>query len=106
MLLDTVRTYFTLNAKQQAEEEQLLQSSGYGEVRELFKTEFEKFEEEVERRVMRRDKQDVLLLQMSEKFGSVPEALAARVRAVEDPKALDRLLRKLIHAANLDAMGL
>jgi len=163
LLLDTVRTYFALNAAQKAEEERMLQSSRYGEVREMFKTEFERLEEEAERRgreraltefgrleeeaerrgreraltefgrleeeaerrgreraltefgrleeeVERRarvhDKQDVLLQLMGEKFGSVPEWASARVRGLRDAQALDRLLRKLIHADDLAAMGL
>ncbi len=106
LLLGTVRTYFTLSAAQKAEEERLLQSSEYGEVREMFQSEFDKFEEEVERRAVRQAKQEDLLQLLVEKFGSVPEWASARVRDLEDTRMLDRLMRKLIHADSLEAVGL
>ncbi len=106
LLLDTVRSYFVLTAAQKAEEDRLLRLSEYGEVREMFKTEFEKFEEEVEQRVRMHEKQDMLLQLIAEKFGSVPPSAAQRVRGLHDPGALDRLLRKLIHVDDVAALGL
>ncbi len=84
----------------------MLQSEGYGAVRGMLETEFDRLEAEVERRTTVHTKQDDLLHLMAVKFKAVPAAVAARVRALQDTETLDRLLERLIHAENLQAMGL
>jgi hypothetical protein len=50
--------------------------------------------------------QRLLLEQMDEKFGPLPEATEIRVRAIRDGSELDGLARRLLHAASLDELGL
>ncbi len=52
-----------------------------------------------------KDKQDVMIVLMTEKFGEVPESVKERVRRLKDTEALDRHLKSLIHADSLEAMG-
>lgn len=68
----------------------------------MFRTEFEKVEDRAEMRA----KQNVLLMQMGEKFKSVPDAVTRRVRSLEDPDTLDGLLRKLMYVNDLGELGL
>ena len=51
-------------------------------------------------------RREILLAQLSEKFGSVPETTSQRVQSIESTEELDRLLRQLIHANSLTEMGL
>lgn len=49
---------------------------------------------------------DILLAQLSEKFGLVPETTSQKVQSIESKEELDRLLRQLIHANSIEEMGL
>ena len=53
-----------------------------------------------------RAKQDGVLQLLEEKFGHIPARVEKRVRALEDTEALDVLLKQVLHADSLDAMGL
>jgi polyhydroxyalkanoate synthesis regulator phasin len=49
---------------------------------------------------------DILLAQLNEKFGLVPETTSQKVQSIESKEELDRLLRQLIHANSIEEMGL
>lgn len=47
---------------------------------------------------------EILLTQLSEKFGSVPETTSQKVQSIESKEELDRLLRRLIHANSIEEL--
>jgi hypothetical protein len=51
-------------------------------------------------------KQDDVLVLLWEKFGPAPAWVSERVRAVKDAATLDVLLKRVLHADSLEAMGL
>lgn len=53
-----------------------------------------------------RGKQESVLMLIRHKFGSVPEAVAARVRSLEVSETLDALFSRVFSAANLEDTGL
>jgi hypothetical protein len=50
--------------------------------------------------------QDVLLSEMAERFGPVPEATRRRVKSIQDLDKLKEVVKRLIHASSLDDLGL
>ena len=64
----------------------------------------EQGEKRGEKRGIIKDKQDVLLSLMAEKFGPVPRDTATRVRRLRSAAALDRLLVRVLHAGSLEEM--
>ena len=53
-----------------------------------------------------RGRQEVLLKQLKLKFGPVSDALASRVRAIEDIEVLDELAEKILTAERVEDLGL
>lgn len=48
----------------------------------------------------------MVLVQMAERFGPLPEGIEVRVRAIKDPARLDRIVRQLVHAGSLAELDL
>jgi hypothetical protein len=53
-----------------------------------------------------RSRREVLLYQLNEKFGTLPQSISQQVQTIASVEELDRLLRKLIHANSLAEIGL
>lgn len=110
LLLDAVRTYFRLSRAEQAEEQRLLQSGVYGEVREMLNTELGRLEERARREGRqegRREgeaqaRQQALLEILEVRFGPVPEAVAGRIQQVQDLTLLRELTRRAAGANRLE----
>jgi hypothetical protein len=110
ILLDAVRTYFTLNRAEQTVEEQMLLSGPYREVREMLHTELSKLERAAERRGRAEGKaegervalQSVLMEFVHSRFPSAPESFAARIQAIHDPTTLKDLIHRAAVAASLE----
>jgi hypothetical protein len=112
LLLDAVRTYFTLSKAEQAEEQDLLQSRVHGEAKEMLQTELGRLEERARREGRREGKaearqelrevlQRTLTAVVESRFGTVPESLAAQIRQVEEPARLEDLIRHAAVAASV-----
>ncbi len=112
LLLDSVQTYFTLDRSEQTEEERLLQSELYREVRATLHTELGKLERAAERRGRAEGKaegervalQSVLMEFVQSRFPGAPEGLAARIEAIHDPTMLKELIRRAAVAATLEEL--
>lgn len=50
--------------------------------------------------------QDLLLLQMEGRFGSVPKALRRQIKSIQDSEKLKRIGQRLLAASSLDDLGL
>jgi hypothetical protein len=116
LLLDAVRTYFTLSKAEQTEERDLLESMAYGEAKEMLQTELGRLEErarregrregqreseERARQELREVLQRTLTAVVESRFGTVPESLAAQIRQVEEPSRLEDLIRHAAVAASV-----
>jgi hypothetical protein len=110
LLLDAVRTYFTLNRTEQTEEERLLQSGPYREVGAMLQTELSKLERAAERRGRAEGKaegervalQSALIEFVQSRFPTAPESIAARIQAIQDPTVLKELIRRAGGANTLE----
>jgi hypothetical protein len=113
LLLDAVRSYFTLSKAEQAEEERLLQSRAHGEVNEMLQTELGRLEErarregrqegeEQARQQMQEALQRALMGVVESRFAPVPESLAARIRQVEELSRLEELIVRAAAAVSLE----
>ena len=51
-------------------------------------------------------KRETLLTLMRAKFGALPPVVARKVSAIENPRRLDTLLRRVLTAKSVDEMGL
>jgi hypothetical protein len=113
LLLDAVRTYFTLSKAEQAEEQDLLQSRVHGEAKAMLQTELGRLEERARREGRREGKEEARqelreVLQrtltgvVESRFGAVPESLAAQIRQVEDPSRLENLIRHAVVVGSLE----
>ena len=106
LLWDTVRTYFTLSASEQEEEDALLESGKYGEVKTMAETWLGKMEEAAEERGRQEGRQEALRQALVEvlrsRFPLSPESIEMDLRRVQDPAALQRLLSRAATAATLD----
>lgn len=102
LLLDTLRSYFALNSAEQAEEARLLQSGAFAEVREMLDTELGRLEAAAELRgrcdALRRVFQGIV----ADRFSGVSERFSASVDRVQDPAALERLIRRAAVAESLE----
>jgi hypothetical protein len=112
LLLDAVRTYFTLNRAEQTVEEQMLLSGPYREVREMLHTELSKLERAAERRGRAEGKaegervalQGALIEFVQSRFPGAPESIAARIRAIHDRTILKDLIRRAAVADTLEEL--
>jgi hypothetical protein len=98
LLLDTVRSYFSLNRREQAEEERLLESPGRGEINEMLQTELGRMRH---RERLETKRQDLLRI-IRARISGTPEGLAERVGRVRSEAALDRLIERAAVANSLE----
>jgi hypothetical protein len=98
MLPDAVQTYYRLSAAEQEEEQRLLRTERYREVPEMLNTVLGRREAEAERR----GGQNAVLEVLVARFSTVPVSLEERIRRVENPAALRRLIRQAATAASLE----
>jgi hypothetical protein len=102
LLLDAVRSYFTLSRVEQAEEQQLLQSGAYGEVREMLDTELGRLEHAAESRGETRALRTALVAILESRFTIIPEEITTRIDRLERPVAIERLIRRASVAESLE----
>ena len=98
LLWDTVRTYFRLNPAEQEEEQRLIRSGQFGEVREMAETWLGRFEEDAERRAH----QTAIIHVLQARFDVVPDDIEGRIREVRAFGTLERLTRRAATAPSLD----
>jgi len=98
LLLDAVRTYFSLSGREAAEEEQLLQSQTYGEVNEMLQTELGRLEDAAERKAFH----NAIVTVLRSRFTAVPERLMARIGRVQDVAALEELIGRAAVVSSLE----
>ena len=102
LLLDTLRTYFTLSADEQTEERVLLESGPYQEVRSMFDTELGRLEDRAQQKGEQKGLQHALLAVLLSRFPSVPESIQGEIAGLQDPDTLDRLIRRAATASRLE----
>jgi hypothetical protein len=100
ILQNLVRTYLDLTEQQRAHLMARLAEEGATAVAttELTWADRMRGEGRVEGRV------EALLLLLRERFGAVPDPVAARIRAISDPAALDALLVRALHVEHPDEL--
>jgi hypothetical protein len=94
LLLDTVRTYFRLNRREEAEEERLLRSADREEVADMIQTEMGRIRLETLRQA--------LLQVIRSRFPGAPDAMAERVARVRSQDRLNVLIKQAAVANSLE----
>jgi hypothetical protein len=100
-----VRSYFRLNAAEQAQERRLLQSSVNGEVQAMLLTEFGKLEEEAWQRGRQEGLhvvQNALIGILRHHFDDLPAQMEAQIRREEDLDVLNDAIQRALTAASLE----
>lgn len=117
ILVDWVETYVQLSEQDAAEFQRLLDLKGHEEIKAMELTWFGKAEargwekgvaegaETAKKEAMDRMRQ-VVLRQMSQRFGTVPPKVRKKVQTIDSFEALATLAEKVILANSLDDMGL
>jgi hypothetical protein len=97
LLLDAVRSYFTLSKAEQAEEERLLQSRAHGEVNEMLQTELGRLEERA-RREGRQEGEEQARQQMQTELGRLEERARREGRQEGEEQARQQMQEALQRA--------
>jgi hypothetical protein len=98
LLWDAIRTYFRLNPDEEAEEQRLLESSMFGEVKKMAETWLGSMEE-----ATRRDERQAALIEfLRARFDGLPGDIEDRIREVHAFGTLDKLTRRAATAPSLD----
>lgn len=100
LLLDAVRTYFTLSPAEEAEEERLLRSGAAEEVRETMLTELGKLERNARIEGRREGTRLTTLAALEARFGPLPPAAVAAIELLP-PARLRELVVRSYHAESL-----
>jgi hypothetical protein len=98
LLINIIETYMRLSETEEEEFRHLIRREELQEVTHMLTI--------YEERGIIKGKRDALLKQLRFKFGDVPEAIAAKVQAVDTEAELDRLLERVLQATTLADMGL
>jgi hypothetical protein len=103
LLANCVETYLPLEEEEEQREfEELVQQPGYQEVSQMRSV----YEIAGEKRGTVIGRQEAALLQLRRKFGTLPERVEARIRAMETADELDTLLGAILDAGSLEDLGL
>jgi len=94
LLVDTVRSYFRLNRREQVEEAEILRSQPYEEVNEMLQTEFGR---------MRRDtlRENVIEV-IQARFPDAPASISQRIARMQSESRLQEWLRRAAVANSLE----
>jgi hypothetical protein len=106
LLVNVVETYLPLTGTAAEEFEQSLQRPENQRVRQTMKTYFEQDAESAETRGVLREAGEAVLRVFAARFGPVPEAVATRVRQIDDKAVLDALLDRVATATSPAETGL
>ena len=110
LLGNLIRTYLELSPDESERYRKLVARKEYRKVQDVEETWMDRVlrqgEEKGLRTGMTRGKQETLLVLLGQKFGEVPESLAARIRSIESDERLDGFLKRVLDATSLDDMGL
>lgn len=98
LLVDAVETYFVLGPAEQAEEQRLLESGPFKEVKAMYDTVLGRLEHDAERKAL----QHALLTVLRSRFPSAPEGIGEEVGKLHDPEVLERLIRRASTASRLE----
>jgi hypothetical protein len=98
LLINIIETYMRLSETEEEEFRRLIRQEELQEVTHMLTI--------YEERGIIKGKRDALLKQLRFKFGDVPEAVAAKVQAIDTEAALDALLERVLQATTLADMGL
>lgn len=108
LLLNLVETYFPLGADEGKAFERLLLRGEFREVPDMQVTWADRMREEGREQGREAGaleaRRETLLRQLTRKFGPLPEAVAARVNAMQSIAELDTYLDRLVTAGTLDEM--
>ncbi|MGH8066228.1 MAG: Rpn family recombination-promoting nuclease/putative transposase [Candidatus Entotheonellia bacterium] len=98
LLINIIETYMRLSETEDEEFRRLIRQEELQEVTQMLTI--------YEERGIIKGKRDALLKQLRFKFGDVPEAVAAKVQAIDTEAELDALLERVLQANTLADMGL
>jgi hypothetical protein len=98
LLINIIETYMRLSETEEEEFRRLIRREELQEVTHMLTI--------YEERGIIKGKRDALLKQLRFKFGDVPEAVAAKVQAIDMEAELDVLLERVLQANTLADMGL
>ena len=102
MLLNFIVTCFQLTPDEEADFQRLLEREEYQEVKEMRETYFDKLKRQGAIEAM----QNILSQLLQTKFGSLPQAVADRIRAIESENELTELAKKVVIVSSLAELGL
>lgn len=114
LLVNLIETYFSLTPEEGLAFGRLVELSEFREVREMQVTWAdrimeegrEKGREEGRQAGVLEGKREILLRQLTLKFGPLPEVVTSRVKAMDSAVDLDNYLERLLSASSLPEMGL
>ena len=98
VLINIIETYMRLSETEEEEFRRLIRREELHEVTHMLTI--------YEERGIIKGKRDALLKQLRFKFGEVPEAVSAKVQAIDMEAELDTLLERVLQANTLADMGL
>lgn len=106
LLLDALRSYLSLSPAEQAEEQRLLNTGAYGEIREMLQTEIGRLEDAAERRGVDRGRREALQRIVhriiAERYADTPKEILARMDRVQSTPVLEDLILRLSAGASLE----
>jgi hypothetical protein len=98
LLINIIETYLTLTEREEEEFRQAIGQSHLQEVTHMLTI--------YEERGILKGKRDLLLKQLHIKFGVLPDAISAKVQAIDTEAELDTLAERVLSASTLAEMGL
>lgn len=96
LLGNVIERYLRLTEGEQADMEALIAGTGAQEVEEMISV--------YEERGIIKGKREMVLRQMSRKFGSLPQTVVERIRRIEEEEPLDLLSDRILTATTLEDM--
>lgn len=84
------------------EEQRLLNSGAYGEVREMYDTELGRIEEAARREGEQTALQHALMAVLFSRFPTAPGDIRQEIETLRDPEVLDGLIRRVATATSLE----
>jgi len=104
LLVNFIQTYYPLAADEGEAFERLLFQADFREVPEMQVTWADKMKEEGRQAGVLQARREILLRQLTRKFGSLPDEVTSRVNALQSIAELDAYLDRLVTAESVEEM--